>query len=236
MDFTSETILLYVQRGGIHEVDSSHIYEQAWGVPFTPDEFVKEAYVSGHPRNLKNLLPSPLEHAISLNINLPPGDLVTLRAAWFKKWIVRIEELESNERSLKASMPEHLRKILSPKGLLVFREMLAELDYPDLGVFDEIACGTGLAGSVPDSGLFEKVFRPCEITEEQLRSGAEHNRKSIFYSCRGSGDQDVDKVVYEKTIEEVNSGWLRGPFEISSLPSDAIINRRFGLKLLKIGS
>ena len=217
-------------KGGIHEVDSSHIYEQAWGVPFTPDEFVKEAYVSGHPRNLKNLLPSPLEHAISLNINLPPGDLVSLRAAWFKKWIVRIEELESDERSLKASMPEHLRKILSPKRLLVFREMLAELDYPDLGVFDEIACGTGLAGSVPDSGLFEKVFRPCEITEEQLKSGAEHNRKSIFYSCRSSGDQDVDKVVYEKTIEEVNSGWLRGPFEISSLPSDAIINRRFGLK------
>ena len=217
-------------KGGIHEVDSSHIYEQAWGVPFTPDEFVKEAYVSGHPGNLKNLLPSPLEHAISLNINLPPGDLVSLRAAWFKKWIVRIEELESDERSLKASMPEHLRKILSPKRLLVFREMLAELDYPDLGVFDEIACGTGLAGSVPDSGLFEKVFRPCEITEEQLKSGAEHNRKSIFYSCRGSGDQGVDKVVYEKTIEEVNSGWLRGPFEISSLPSDAIINRRFGLK------
>ena len=217
-------------KGGIHEVDSSHIYEQAWGVPFTPDEFVKEAYVSGHPRNLKNLLPSPLEHAISLNINLPPGDLVSLRAAWFKKWIVRIEELESDERSLKASMPEHLRKILSPKRLLVFREMLAELGYPDLGVFDEIACGTGLAGSVPDSGLFEKVFRPCEITEEQLKSGAEHNRKSIFYSCRGSGDQDVDKVVYEKTIEEVNSGWLRGPFEIASLPSDAIINRRFGLK------
>ena len=217
-------------KGGIHEVDSSHLYEQAWGVPFTPDEFVKEAYVSGHPRNLKNLLPSPLEHAISLNINLPPGDLVSLRAAWFKKWIVRIEELESDERSLKASMPEHLRKILSPKRLLVFREMLAELDYPDQGVFDEIACGTGLAGSVPDSGLFEKVFRPCEITEEQLKSGAEHNSKSIFYSCRGSGDQDVDKVVYEKTIEEVNSGWLRGPFEISSLPSDAIINRRFGLK------
>ena len=84
-------------------------------------------------------------------------------------------------------MPEHLRKILSPKRLLVFLEMLADPDYPGLGVFDEIACGTGLAGEVPDSGLFEKAFRPCEITEEQLRSGAEHNRKSIFYGCRGSG-------------------------------------------------
>ena len=202
-------------KGGIHEVDSSHIYEQAWGVPFTPDDFVKEAYVSGHPRNLKNLLPSPLEHAISLNINLSPSDLVTLRATWFKKWIVRIEELESDEMSLKASMPEHLRKILSPKRLLVFREMLADLDYPDLGVFDEIAGGTVLSGEVPGSGLFEKIFRPCEITEEQLRSGAENNRKSIFYRCRSSGDQDVDRVVYEKTIEEVNSGWLRGPFDFS---------------------
>ena len=40
-------------KGGIHEVESKHLYEQAWGIPFTPDDFIKEAYIAGHPRNLK---------------------------------------------------------------------------------------------------------------------------------------------------------------------------------------
>ena len=41
---------------------------------------------------------------------------------------------------------------------------------------------------------------------------------------------EVDDIVYAKTLEEVESGWLRRPIEFSSLPENAIINRRFGLK------
>ena len=216
-------------KGGIHEVDSKHIYEQAWGIPFTPDDFIKEAYIAGHPRNFKNLLPKPIEHAVNLNMQLPPGELVALRAAWFKKWIGRIEELENQEVALKESMPDHLKRILQPKRLLVFREMLSDLNYPDLGVFDEIVHGTVLSGEVSDCGLFEK-FSGLEMTEEQLQSCAGPNRKSIFHSSRSSGDREVDETVYAKTLEEIESGWLRGPIDFSSLPENAIINRRFGLK------
>lgn len=76
-------------KGGIHEVESAHKFEQAWGVPFTPDEFIREASVAGHPKNLRSLLPKPLEHAIELNSRLSSSELVALRAAWFKKWIRR---------------------------------------------------------------------------------------------------------------------------------------------------
>ena len=217
-------------KGGIHEVDSKHPYEQAWGIPFTPDDFIKEAYVAGHPRSFKNLLPQPIEHALNLNMQMQPSDLVALRAGWFKKWIGRIEELESQEIALKESMPDHLKRILQPKRLLVFREMLSDLNYPDMEVFDEIVNGTVLSGEVSDCGLFEKVFRPCEMTKEQLQSNAGANRKSIFHSSRSSGDREVDDIVYAKTLEEVEAGWLRGPIEFSSLPENAIVNRRFGLK------
>ena len=133
-------------KGGIHEVDSKHLYEQAWGIPFTPDDFIKEAYIAGHPRNFKNLLPKPIEHALNHNMQLPPGELVALRAAWFKKWIRRVEELELQEVALKESMPDHLKRILQPKRLLVFREMLSDMSYPDLGVFDEIVNGLFFQG------------------------------------------------------------------------------------------
>ena len=217
-------------KGGIHEVESDHKFEQAWGVPFTPDEFIREASVAGHPKNFRGLLPKPLEYAIELNAKLSSSELVALRAAWVKKWIGRISELEPEENKLKSNMADHLKHILKSKRLLVFREMLSDLKYPGMGVFDEISSGTQLSGEVSDCGLFEKIFRPCDITEGHLKMCAEQNRKSIFYSSRSSGDDEVDSVVYSKTLEGIESGWLRGPIDFSSLPDDTIINRRFGLK------
>ena len=88
--------------------------------------------------------------------------------------------------------------------------MLEEQNYPDMGVFDEIAKGTGLTGTVPDSGIFEKAFRPlCEITEDFLKGNATQNRKAIFHATRSWGDEEVDEVVYTKTLEEVSvlDGW-----------------------------
>ena len=55
-------------------------------------------------------------------------------------------------------------------------------------------------------------------------------RLSAYYSTRTSGDGEVDRVVYSKTMDEVQSGWARGPIPLSALPAGAVISRRFGLK------
>ena len=65
---------------------------------------------------------------------------------------------------------------------------------------------------------------------EQLLAGASASNKSIFRSVRSSGDSEVDQIVFEKTLEERDSGWLRGPMEFHELPEGAILSRRFGLK------
>ena len=217
-------------KGGIQQVPSKFVTELAWGIPFSPDEFMNEAALAGHPKSLKNLLPRPLDHAIQMNISESPAELISVRAAWFKKWIARIKELEKDEAAFKTKLPDHLKNILAPKRLLAFREMLQEQNYPDMGVFEEISEGTVLTGTVPNSGLFEKVFRPCEITEDFLRNNATQNRKAIFHATRSSGDSEIDSVVYQKTLEEVEAGWLTGPIDFENLPRDAIVSTRFGLR------
>lgn len=217
-------------KGGIQQVESKFVTEVAWGIPFSPDEFMKEAALTGHPKSLKNLLPKVLEDAIDANLNNSSAALVASRAEWFKKWLVRIKELEENEKKFKSKLPEHLKNILGPKRLLAFKEMLEEQQYPDMGVFEEISEGTGLTGSVPDSGLFEKVFRPSEITESFLKDNALKNRKAIFHATKSSGDKEIDEVVYSKTLEEVSAGWLIGPISFESLPDEAVVSTRFGLR------
>ena len=203
---------------------------QVWGVPWTESEFVSKAVERGHPRSFKALLPPVLDEALSCNAYRSSAEVSALRAKWFSKWVARSAQLKDKESALKESMPEHLKKILGPKRLLLLAEILEEEGYPDKDVFSEIALGTELAGQVPCTGVFDKCFRPAEMSMDQLIAGASASNKEIFRSVRSSGDDEVDRTVFDKTLEERDAGWLRGPIEFRELPEGAILSRRFGLK------
>ena len=53
----------------------------------------------------------------------------------------RAKELEADERKLHADLPPHLQHILKGKRLLLLKEVLEDLQYPDQSLVDEIASG-----------------------------------------------------------------------------------------------
>ena len=48
--------------------------------------------------------------------------------------------------------------------------------------------------------------------------------------CRGSGDTEVDAEVWRQILDERDRGWLVGPLDDESVPFDAPISKRFGLR------
>lgn len=80
----------------------------------------------GHPRNFDNLFPLVLKDAVSFNSQKQLGEIVELRAKWFKKWVLRAQELDADEKLIKDKMPSHLGRILAPKRILLWSEMLKE--------------------------------------------------------------------------------------------------------------
>ena len=102
--------------------------------------------------------------------------------------------------------------------------------YPDCDVFNEVVEGVGLSGPAPYVPSFEASFKPAKVTESELASSARAGRISLLSSIRSSGDPFIDSEVYAKTLEELDCGWIEGPLDPSSLPDDAVINRRFGIK------
>ena len=140
---------------------SANQAEQAWGIPFSPEEFIHEAVQRGHPKAFSKLVPKFLKDAIMDNfgLNLSLGEIASERVRWFARWTKRAKELSQEEASFKADLPEHVRKILCPKRLLLWKEILQELGYGDMEVFEEISNGTQLVGEVPTCGVFEKKFK-----------------------------------------------------------------------------
>ena len=83
---------------------------------------------------------------------------------------------------------------------------------------------------VPWTGVFEQLFKPALMTCAELLDQAHASNKAIFRSVRTSGDPEVDRVVFEKALEERDAGWLRGPVPFESLGLECVLSRRFGLK------
>ena len=173
--------------------------EQAWGVPYSPRKFVDEAIKNGHPKSFRVLLPKPLEKALHLNTGSNLHELVDMRARWFRKWLTRSKEVAAGEKELKSNMPKHLSKILAQKNLILWKEMLIDSGYPDVDIFSEVSEGTELVGSAASSGVFDKKFRPADMSVHELCSSQQAGSKSVIHSARSSGSEEVDLAVYEKT-------------------------------------
>ena len=219
--------------GGVLETGTSEVgvFEQAWGIPFDPEEFILEAIRNGHPRLFARLVPKVLHEAIRKNFEADsmhalPRD----RSRWFAKWTERAKHLTQADSGVKQALPVHAAKILAPKRLILFKEILEDLEYPDVGAFDELVNGTELVGEVPPYGIFEKAFKPAEKTVEQVSKASLSERLLSFYKCSSSGDGEIDEIVYNKTLEEVECGWAHGPIDIAQLPEGAVVSRRFGLR------
>ena len=53
---------------------------------------------------------------------------------------------------------------------------------------------------------------------------------SIIQSTRGSEDPAVDLGVYQSTLDEMQRGWLHGPYMEHELGNDCTVTRRFGVR------
>ena len=102
--------------------------------------------------------------------------------------------------------------------------------YPDCAVFDEVVSGVGLAGPAPVVESFDPCFKPAKMTVAELSAQAHQSRQVMLASVRSSGDAEIDRTVFDKTQEELDCGWLSGPYNLADLPLDAVVSRRFGIR------
>ena len=136
---------------------------------------------------------------------------------------------QEDESRFKLGLHPEVAKILAPNRLLLWKELMSQFSYPDLGVFDLITSGISLTGEVESSGLFSPVNKPATLSVQQLRDEADNITDGILAQV-GPQSPEIDRTVLEKTWQEVESGWLVGPIPRHSVPPGSVICCRFGLR------
>ena len=186
------------------------VVSQQWAIPWQPMEFV-EAVSAGHPLSLKSVVPEPRAEAV-------------------KHWLNRSRSLDAEEKSFKQTLNQKVAAVIKDKRVLLWKEMLEHCSYPDMDVVTEFTQGTHLTGDTCASGLWPHKFTPATIAEAELFSLSERERSSVCRNAIVSDDPMVNEAVWQQTMEEVNLGYVAGPYDLEAIPKHYPLSRRFGVK------
>ena len=142
---------------------SNSVCETVFGIPADPECFIKSAVKSGHPNELSLQLAHCVNEAVKSACELSDAEIIHSRTSWFQKWLVRAEQLSEQEKALKSKLSQHIRSIVASKRILLFKENLADLNYPDVEVADGLANGFKLSGWLPRSHVFSERLKMPDL-------------------------------------------------------------------------
>ena len=198
------------------------------GVPRDPWDFVARAVETGHPRSLGIHLSANVMDMLRQNFSEEPYKLVKERAKFLHKWTQRCKELDMQERRLHENLEGHLKEVLAGKRLLLFKEILEELNYPDKTLVDEICAGFTLSGWQSRSNVFpSSLKRPAQSLESACKVAKGLNR-NICKQVASSSDEALSAEVWELTQEELDKGWVW--IDDNCKVENHLLAKRFGLR------
>ena len=167
-------------------------------------------------------------HMLQQNFSEEPYKIIKERAAFLKKWTLRCKELQSSEKDLHKGLEPHIQDVLKGKRLLLFKEILMDLNYPDKTLIDEICQGFNLSGWLPKSTVFPPSLKRPAHSMDSVRNMAKGLNKSICKQVAGNTDAELAREVWDLTLEELSKGWARLDDECQG--DQRILAKRFGLR------
>ena len=200
------------------------------GIPREPMEFLLAACRLTHPTAMAMTVGTLLQQNIDRYNEPSTLDLRRFQCSFAQELVKMCAATKHVEEERRSGMCDHVRKILEGKRTALFGELLKMMDYPDAKLAAEMEGGFPLCGWLPASGVFPCRIRPPEISEEFLRQMAKSFTGRTLSSTRESGDPELDENLWSLTLEEVQDGFLSGPYERSELPPSGVVSPRFGLQ------
>ena len=205
--------------------------ERSFGIPWTPEQFVRRACHAKHPRELLSCIPEALKDSIDRQVQSTQADVAKARTESMRRWMMRAKELRDSGEDL--PMNQRCRKILGSKSMKLFKEMLLESGYGDARIAEDISSGFELLGAMPYSGVMPKKAVVATVGIDELREVASMNQRATWTAVAESGERADSKGVleeiYKLTQEECSKGWMKGPYKLEEIPKDAALTPRFGV-------
>ena len=193
-----------------------------FALPREPWDFVEQAAAVGHRRFLPYAGTEQLDMLLRANLAFTCSRLEENRVAFFKKWLTRAKELEEDETKLRLNLDDHVKQVLN------FKEMLAELGFPDTNLISDIITGFRLSGWMGDSQVFMSLPRPPKMTLATLLKSSAGLQRAVLRKVAEADDPDIHRATWDETQAECERQWIWE--DTTGDMSGKIIAHRFGIR------
>ena len=169
-----------------------------------------------------------MEAMLNANFLEEPAALAKRRIEFFHKYLCRAKELHAQEEELRRGMPDHVRDLVGGKRLLLWKEILADCNYPDTSLIDEMAAGFRLSGWMGKSNVFKARAKRPSMSLSTLKQLSRALNASTLRSMDVGQEPQLEAETWEETVEEAKKGWIW--FDETSDSNDCLFSgRRFGI-------
>ena len=194
-------------------------------------QFLDKAMNLHHPIDTLNPVPDSTQKAIFNILTKGPSEIAMERIGAIKHILELDTKLQDREKAFHKTLPPYMRQVLKGKKTLLFKELLRETSYDDMEVCDFVQGGIQLFGhhSVPPYASTKIVA--AVSTADQLQRESVWRRRALHTDT----DADAAKLLDAQSMDEVDRGFLSGPFSTEAEVSDFlgrddwVVNPRFVL-------
>ena len=203
------------------------------GVPWSVEEFTRLALVAEHPSG-EIVLPDALKRAVVDRFTRGIKETIARREAYATMWERRAAELEDEEARVHRRMHPDVRRAMEGKRLLLFEEMLVEAGFPKAPLLvKRMTEGFRVIGDVEATDVYEPTAAQQKLARSELERHATTAQELLLATMGPAGDVEIDEALAKTTQEELQSGWLRGPFTKEDLDrkfTSWVPVKRFGIR------
>ncbi|CAE7197288.1 unnamed protein product [Symbiodinium sp. KB8] len=187
------------------------------GLWHTPEEHFHKALSLTHPVDSFKPVAMVTKRAVDYVLGTKPERQNLDRRLFLAKLKLRAKELRPKEDEPRQSMAPHLRKVLGGKNLLLWKELLEQSGFDDLGVFRFMSEGVRVVGHEPHPKAFKSKLVPASLSEAELRESALQRRKALELLCAKGVSPEQRSQLMQATLEERDAGYLDGPLTASEV-------------------
>ena len=216
-------------NGGVTKVGfgSLTLVDESWVVLFgcfrSPERWHHEASCLIFPPDSVGFLRPLHAKAIWKMFGMSPAQLSSFRRDMVEKLVMMRRKLNRAEMDLHDKMPNHVRRVMKGKSILLLEELAQQVGVGEPWIFEGLKSGFMLSGSIPATSLFPLHESLATKSRLDLLSESCWRVPSIVQKTRSCGDVELDRRLVDKTLEEKLAGYLDGPYNKKQLDS------RFGV-------
>ena len=187
------------------------------GFYFSPAEHFDRAIRLKHPALEFHVVPDVLRVNFFRLCTLGPRVMAQMRISALKDVMKLKLEMAEQERRMREGMENHVQVVTKGKPLLLWRKLLEETNFPDMNVFKYMEEGVHLTGPEDPSPLYMTKCAPATLTVEQLDHQAIWKRRALMGKAMSEEETEQSADLKRESLEEVEAGFLEGPFTEAQL-------------------